>query len=73
VPTFWPIISLGMANRVLVLLKYRFNLAIKWEIPGVKVNPAVGVKLHETNAREQFLTAEGTQRLLAELDNSRNT
>ena len=29
----------GMANRVLVLLKYIFNLAIKWETPDIKVNP----------------------------------
>ena len=56
--------ALAMANRGLVLLKYMFNLAIKWEIPGVKVNPAVGVKLYEANARERFLTAEETQRLL---------
>jgi integrase len=65
--------ALGTANRVLVLLKYMFNLAIKWEIPGVKVNPAAGVKLYEANARERFLTAKETQRLFAQLDKSRNT
>jgi len=65
--------ALGMANKGVVLLKYMFNLAIKWEIPGVKVNPVAGVKLYEANARERFLTQEETQRLMAELGKSRNS
>jgi len=39
----------GTANRRLVLLKYMFNLAIKWQIPGITFNPAAGVKLFEAN------------------------
>ncbi|MBV5330824.1 MAG: site-specific integrase, partial [Chlorobium sp.] len=64
--------SLGMANKGVIMLKYMFNLAIKWSVPGVKVNPAIGVKLYEEASRERFLTAEETQRLLAELDKSRS-
>ena len=64
----------GTANLGLVLLKYMFNLAIKWQIPGVTVNPAAGVKLFEANnARDRYLTAEETQRLLAAVEKSKNT
>jgi integrase len=51
-----------------------FNLTIKWEIPGVTVNPAAGVKLFiANNARERYLTADETQRLLAAVEKSKNT
>jgi len=63
----------GMANRGLVLLKYIFNLALKWKIPGVESNPAIGVKLFDANARERFLTVEETQRLLDAVEKSRNS
>ena len=64
----------GTANRGLVLLKYMYNLAIKWQIAGVTVNPAAGVKLFEANnARDRYLTAEETQRLLAAVEKSKNT
>jgi integrase len=64
----------GTANRGQVLLKYMFNLALKWKVPGVTENPAAGVKLFEANnARERFLTAEETQRLLAAVEKSKNT
>ena len=64
----------GTANRGLVLLKHMFNLAMKWNIPGVTENPAKGVKLFEANnARERYLTAEETQRLLAAVEKSKNT
>ena len=64
----------GTANRGLVLLKYMFNLAVKWQTPGVTSNPAAGVKLFEANnSRERFLTAEETQRLLKAVEKSKNT
>ena len=65
--------SAGMTNRVIVLLKFIFNLALKWKIPGVEINPAVGVKLFQTNHRERFLTVEETQRLLKAIQGSNNT
>ena len=66
--------ALGTCNRGLVLLKYIFNLALKWNIPGVEANPAAGVKLFEANnARERFLSAEETQRISAAIEKSRNT
>ena len=49
-------------------------MAIKWQIPGITFNPAAGVKLFEANnARERFLTAEETQRLLEAVKKSKNT
>jgi len=52
------------ANRVVVLLRYMFNLAIQWETPGVSDNPTRGVPLAEVNnQRERYLTEEEVQRL----------
>lgn len=65
--------AMATANKALILLKYILNLALRWGIPGVKTNPAVGVKLYEANnSREKFLTPEETQRLYAELQISVN-
>jgi integrase len=51
-----------------------FNRAIKWDIPGVTVNPATEVKLfNPNNSRERYLTADETQRLLAAVEKSKNT
>lgn len=66
--------ALGMCNRALVLLKYIFNLALKWKIPGVESNPAKEVKLYApNNARERFLSAEEVQRLRQAIEGSKNT
>lgn len=47
-------------NRVAVLLRYLFNLAIdKWKLPGVTRNPATKVNLFEVNnVRQVFLSPE---------------
>ncbi len=56
----------GTANRLLIMMRYIFNLAVKWEVPGVKVNPTKGVPLmEENNKMERFLTIEEAQRLYA--------
>jgi integrase len=61
------------ANRLVVMMRYIFNLAIKWAIPGVKTNPASGVRLlEENNKRERFLTQQNVQSLYAELVRSDN-
>lgn len=60
-------------NRVLVLIRFMFNLGRKWDIPGAENNPCNGVPLFDANnAREKYLTAEETQRLHAELEHSEN-
>jgi integrase len=61
------------ANRLVILLRYMYNLARKWKLPGAEVNPAVGVTLfEENNQRERYLTAEEAQRLFQALQDSAN-
>jgi hypothetical protein len=61
-------------NRLLILLRYMFNLAIKWETPGIIKNPTAGFPLMpEDNRRERFLTTEEAQILYEKLKLSANT
>jgi len=62
----------GTTNRVLVLLRYMFNLAKKWGISGLSNNPAAELKTAPDVCRERFLTAEETHRLLKALDTDEN-
>jgi integrase len=63
----------GYCNRFLVLLGFCFNLALKWEVPGIKQNPVKGVdllkNLHKT---ERYLQASEIQSLLNALEESPN-
>ena len=61
------------ANRVVIVMRYMYNLGKKWLIAGAETNPAAGIQLLEVNnAREQYLTAEETQRLVQVLQGSDN-
>jgi integrase len=63
----------GYCNRFLVLLSFCFNLALKWEIPGVKQNPVKGVDLLKNlNKTERYLQATEIQSLLNALEGSPN-
>ncbi len=54
-------------------MRYAFNLAIKWEIPGVKSNPSKDVPLFDDHAKkERYLTQEETQRLYSAVQKSDN-
>jgi len=60
-------------NRIIILVKYIYNLALKWKTDGVKDNPLLGIPLfEENNKRERYLEGGEVQRLLAALDDSRN-
>jgi integrase len=62
------------ANRIVIMLRYMFNLAKKWGIEGAEKNPAVGVKLlEENNKRERYLNAEEVQRLNDAIQKSENS
>lgn len=64
----------GSANRLLIMMRYIFNLAIKWEVPGIKVNPCKGVPLmEENNKMERYLSVEEAQRLYESVCKSENT
>jgi integrase len=57
--------ALGTCNRAIVLLRYGFELALRWQIEGVKNNPVKEVKnLKDDSKIERYLTPLETQRLL---------
>lgn len=61
------------ANRIVILLRYMFNLARKWKIPGAETNPTHGVDLFEVNnAKERFLSQAEAQKLIQVLQDSEN-
>lgn len=64
----------GSANRLLIMMRYIFNLALKWEVPGIKANPCAGVPLLEVNnKKERYLSIEEAQRLYEAVCKSENT
>ena len=56
----------GTVNRLLVLLRYGFSLALRWKVAGVDSNPVKEVKnLRDDNKIERFLTNEQMVSLMA--------
>lgn len=62
----------GTINRVLILLRFIFNLARKWGVPGSAENPTAGLKTAPDVCRERFLAQDEVQRLLSALDTDEN-
>lgn len=63
----------GSANRLLIMMRYIFNLAIRWGVAGIKTNPCAGVPLlEENNKMERYLSVEEGQRLYQAVCNSDN-
>lgn len=62
----------GTTNRALILLRYIFNLARKWNIPGIRENPAFGLSTAPDVQRDRFLTKEETQRLISSIKMDEN-
>ena len=63
----------GTCNRMLVLMKFIYNCAIRWDILAPKGNPCVGVEPFEDNgARERYLTQVEVGRLFDELETNAN-
>jgi integrase len=63
----------GSANRLLIMMRYIFNLTLKWEVPGIKANPCKSVPLlEENNKRERYLSVEEAQRLYGAVCESDN-
>ena len=55
----------GTCNRALVLLRYGFELAIRWHTQGVKLNPVKEIKnLRDDNKIERFLSPKQAERLM---------
>lgn len=69
----WANMSDGSSNRLLILVRYMFNLAIRWRIAGVADNPTAMYKPKKlANHRERYLSAQETQALLAAVNGSSN-
>ena len=67
------LLSAATVNRVLVLMRYMFNLARRWHITGVVSNPTDQQKLKKlSNHRERFLTETETHQLLKSVNQSPN-
>jgi len=62
----------GTTNRVLILIRFIYNLGRKWGMPGCGKNPATGLKTVPDVCRERFLTNQEAQRLLSALDADEN-
>lgn len=54
----------GTMNRVIVIMRYMFNLARKWKLPGVAENPASGLSAGPDIQRNRFLTEAEAERLV---------
>ena len=66
--------ALGTCNRCLILLRYAMNLAVRWEIPGIKANPTKEVALFEDHSgKERYLTEGEAQKLYESVRQSENT
>ena len=57
----------GTMNRVIVIMRYMFNLARKWKLPGVAENPAAGLSAGPDVQRNRFLTEEEAEALVRSL------
>ena len=54
----------GSANRLLIMMRYIFNLALRWEVAGIKGNPTKNVPLMaEGNMKERYLTEAEARKL----------
>jgi integrase len=61
----------GSTNRIIILCRYIFNCAIKWQVDGVEKNPTDGIPLYpENNKLERYLTPEEARRLFEALEQS---
>ena len=56
--------AVGTSNRVVMILRYMYNLAAKWKVPGVTRNPTGGIELGQEAQRNRFLSREEAQRLV---------
>jgi integrase len=57
----------GTIGRIIVILRYIFNLAIKWKVVPPGTNPASGVPVPPDVQRSRYLSKEEAARLLASI------
>lgn len=62
----------GTMNRVLVIIRYVFNLARKWKVSGVIDNPASGLSAGPDVQKNRFLNDAEAERLVRSLEEDEN-
>jgi integrase len=62
----------GTLNRVLVIIRYIFNLARKWKIQGVIDNPASGLSAGPDVQKNRFLNDDEAHRLVSSIEQDEN-
>jgi integrase len=62
----------GTMNRVIVILRYIYNLARKWKVPGISDNPAAGLTAGPDVQRNRFLTEEEAEALVRSIHADEN-
>lgn len=62
----------GTMNRVIVILRYIYNLARKWKVPGVGDNPAAGLTAGPDVQRNRFLTEQEAEALVRSIHADEN-
>ena len=66
--------AFGTINRVLVLIRYAYTLAMRWRVEGVPHNPAKDLKnLRCDNKIERYLTQDQTVALMTAVRSSDNS
>lgn len=61
----------GSTNRIIILCRYIFNCAIRWEVAGMTKNPSAEIPLYPVNnIKDRFLSADEAKRLFAALEQS---
>lgn len=62
----------GTMNRVIVILRYIYNLARKWKVPGGVENPAAGLSAGPDVQRNRFLSEEEAEALVRSIHADEN-
>ena len=62
----------GTTNRVVIILRHIFNIASKWDVPGIAKNPTAGINLAPDVNRERFLNVEEFERLIMSIEQDEN-
>jgi integrase len=57
----------GSVGRVIIILRYVFNLAAKWKVFPLGTNPAAGIPVPPDVQRSRYLSKEEAARLLASI------
>ena len=62
----------GTVGRVIVIIRYLFNLARKWKVVRGNENPAAGIPVPPDVERNRFLSEDETSRLCASIEADEN-